>query len=133
MMKTLKLIRIASDNDGTYGVLVDGLTPFAVTLERQWLDNAPNISCIPNGTYTCKRVNSPRFGETFEVMDVPNRSHILFHKGNTENATQGCILVGEQFESLHDKTAVLQSQHGYAEFMNRLSGSFIFILEIRTA
>lgn len=133
MMKTLKLIRIANDNHGTYGVLLDGSTPFAVTLERVWRDNAPNISCIPDGIYTCKRVNSPRFGETFEVTDVPGRSHILFHKGNTEDDTQGCILVGEQFESLRGKTAVLQSGHGYVEFMSRLSGMDEFTLGIRTA
>jgi hypothetical protein len=129
-MKTLILKRQSTFEDGTFGVLLDGVRPFAVTLERQWLDNKKNESCIPEGEYVCRRVISPRFGETFEVTDVPNRTYILFHKGNIEEHSRGCILIGEQFESLNGKTAVLRSGKGYNEFMDRLKGEDAFLVNI---
>jgi len=68
---------------GTFGTIQEeNQPPFALTLEREWHLNERNISCIPAGNYQCKRVQSPKFGNTFEVKDVPHRSHILFHKGN---------------------------------------------------
>lgn len=95
----LTLQRVVSNEFGTFGKLFYydsfmGDIPLCVTLEDPWNENQENISCIPVGEYTCKRHNSPRFGETFEVANVVNRSAILFHKGNTEADTKGCILVG---------------------------------------
>lgn len=83
MNKTITLKRITAD--GTFGVLLDGAVPFALTLEREWLDNRLEVSCIPDGGYSCRRVNSPRFGGTFEVTGVPGWTYILFHSGNTED------------------------------------------------
>lgn len=133
MPKTIILKRIAATADGTFGVLLDGDTPFAVTLERKWLDNRAEVSCIPVGVYACKRVASPRFGDTFEVTGVPGRSHILFHSGNTEDDSKGCILVAEQFGSINGKTAVQVSREGFAEFMARLKGVNEFTIEIKNA
>lgn len=94
----LFLTRIQTLDVGTYGVLhFVGGAPFAVTLERPWEDNARRVSSIPEGSYRCARVNSPRFGDTFEVTGVEGRSHILFHRGNYVKDTEGCILVGNAF------------------------------------
>ena len=84
-MKHLTIKRLETGNQGTFGVLINGGIPFGLTLERQWLNNQSNISCIPEGGYLCKRVKSPKFGNTFEVTDVTGRSHILFHKGNLDD------------------------------------------------
>jgi hypothetical protein len=130
-MKSLTLKRISTNDDGTYGVLIENTTPFALTLEDPWLNNQRYISCIPSGTYVCAGRLSPKFGATFEVKDVPDREDILFHRGNTEDDTKGCILVGEQFEYLAGrKTAVIASRKGFAEFMDRLSGIDQFLLTI---
>ena len=67
------------------------------TLELPWMDNEKEKSCIPVNIYRCKRVDSPRFGLTFEVDDVPNRSQILFHQGNFPTDSKGCILLGTGF------------------------------------
>jgi len=131
MTRALTLKRIAANADGTFGVLIDGDTPFAVTLEREWQANQAEVSCIPIGVYLCKRVASPRFGDTFEVTGVPGRSHILFHGGNTEDDSKGCILVAEQFGSINGKTAVQVSREGFAEFLARLKGVNEFRIEIR--
>lgn len=118
-MKIFKLKRIAENKDGTFGVLIDGDVPFSLTCEDRWRDNKKNISCIPYGSYICKRVKSSRFGNTFEITDVPNRTHILFHTGNTELNTHGCILIGERFEYYIDRVAVLSSKVGFQEFLKR--------------
>ena len=41
------LKRIALTERGTFGVLLDNGVPFAVTLEREWMNNEPSVSCIP--------------------------------------------------------------------------------------
>jgi len=129
-MKRMIIKRNQETDDGMFGMIVDGITPFALTLENMWLNNKRNISCIPAGEYECRRVNSPKFGDTFEVMNVPNRSHILFHKGNTEDDTAGCILIAEEFGELNKKTAILSSARGLREFMRRLEGIDKFTLKI---
>ena len=116
----LKLKRVADNEDATFGVLINGDIPFAVTLEPAWEDNKKGISCIPTGPYRCKRIKSPKFGDTFEILDVLERTHILFHKGNSERNTQGCVLIAEEFGKLNGKAAVLASGRGFAEFMSIL-------------
>ena len=125
----LDLIRVGSSEQGTFGVLRIGQVPFALTLERPWRDNETNVSCIPPTEYICRRVHSPKFGETFEVQGVERRSHILFHKGNTIDDTHGCILVGEQF----DGTKLAYSGAGYGEFMAKMAGLDEFTLRITEA
>jgi len=133
-MKNIRLLRIAYLPDVTLGVLFDENLPFALTLERCWLDNKKSISCIPNGTYICQRVVSPKFGNTFEVKDVPERSHILFHKGNISDDSRGCVIVGEQFEPVNGKPGVLASAKGFNEFLARTKemNEFLFTVKKNT-
>ena len=95
-MKSLTLNRttLKSDPTGTLGELILDGKIICQTLERPWKDNTPEISCIPTGEYLCKRVNSPKFGETFEITNVPNRTHILMHSGNYVTESLGCVLLG---------------------------------------
>ena len=129
-MLILDLIRVGSSLRGTQGVLRYGAVSFALTLERPWQDNQPNVSCIPSGRYRCQRVRSPKFGNTFEVTNVPQRSHILFHSGNTLEDTHGCILVGEEFSGTWDKPTLASSQRGFIEFLKLLDGVNVFELHI---
>lgn len=126
----LEIKRIAENESGTFGVIIYKDIPFALTIERQYLDNKPNISCIPPGKYVCKRVNSPRFGDTFEITDVPNRTHILFHKGNLMEDSLGCILLGERFDYLNNKPAVLSSKDAFQEFKEITKNVDEFLLGI---
>lgn len=126
----LDLIRVGESHRGTFGVLRYRQIPFALTLERPWLDNAVAVSCIPPGRYVCRRVRSAKFGITFEVTEVPGRSHILFHKGNTIDDTEGCILVAEEFSGTFDKPMIVSSERGYREFMLLLDGLQSFDLTI---
>ncbi len=133
-MKTLTLVRVGHLPDGMFGVLLDEAVPFCLTVERPWLNNEVGRSCIPVGRYLCKRVKSPRFGNTFEVTNVPGRSLIRFHTGNIADDSHGCIVVGEQYESLDGKNAVKASGKAFAEFLDRTAGIdafFLNVLEIR--
>ena len=133
-MKTITLKRVSTSGpDGVFGVLIADNIPFAVTLERPWRDNQRQVSCIPDGSYACRRVSSPKFGDTFEVTGVENRSHVLFHKGNTVDDSQGCILIGEQFEPINGKPGIAMSGKGYGEFMEMLRGRDEFRLIIQWA
>ena len=130
-MTELTLLRVGQSSKGTFGVLRQGPVPFALTLERPWLDNQQQVSSIPTGQYDCQRIHSPKFGNTFEVTKVPNRSHVLFHKGNTVEDTMGCILVAEEFSGTYDKPMIVSSERGFSEFLKLLEGQDTFHLTIR--
>lgn len=130
-MKCITVKRISETGDGTFGVILDGLIPFALTLEDVWQDNKVSVSCIPIGSYVCKRRRYNRGGyNTFEITGVPRRTHILFHRGNTEADTEGCILIAEKFGELNNKTAIQSSREGFKEFMERLQDVDEFLLHI---
>ena len=83
----------------TMGKLFLNGEEFCDTLELAWKDNQRSISCIPAGEYKV-RLRLPRESATRDyihllVKDVPNRSYILVHIGNTTSDTKGCILVGQ--------------------------------------
>lgn len=131
MVNQVELIRLETGDDGTFGVLrIDGRV-HCVTLEPPDEDNRQNVSCIPEGRYLCRRVHSRRYGNTFEVADVPGRSHILFHPGNVVGDTRGCVLVGRQFGLLRGDRAVLNSGRTFERFMELCKGGdqFEFTIE----
>lgn len=130
-MPDLTLVRVAKTPQATFGVVkFTAGDPFAVTLERPWLNNKRQESCIPAGTYRCQRVQSPKFGDTFEITNVPNRSHILFHAGNVPEDSLGCVLVGERFDPVKGQNGITASREGFAEFLAHQKGVQTFLLTI---
>jgi hypothetical protein len=75
-------------------------------------------------------VDSPTFGPTFEVADVPGRTAILFHRGNVVRDTRGCILLGRRFGRLGAERAVLDSRAAFDEFLGTCSEARTFRFEI---
>ncbi len=133
-MQTVEIIRQRTGNQGTEGILqTSGFTCF--TLELPWKDNARRMSCIPKGTYSCKVRHSPRFGEIYHVIAVPNRSYILIHSGNFagdvtrgfRTHVEGCILLGSKRGVLRvnkdlTQRAVLVSKPTVRQFMQHMAG-----------
>lgn len=56
------------------------------------LENAD--SAIPTGTYDIYAKYSPSFKANKVYIDVPGRTNILFHGGNTPADSKGCVLLG---------------------------------------
>ena len=129
-MTSLTLYRLTEYGGATYGVLAINGLPKYVTLERPWLSNEKKVSCIPAGSYKVKQRFSPRFGATYEVEDVSNRSHILFHAGNTVEASLGCILVGTFFGRVNGKPGILRSKDAFESFLLDLKDSTEVTLNI---
>lgn len=140
-MKThFTIKRISSGYSGTYSVFLHWKEAFALTVEPPWKDNEVNISCIPPGEYLCKRIVSPRFGPTFQIVDVPGRTEIVFHTGNfgyfplfskrVKSSTKGCVVVGEEFGRLWGFPALLSSKKGFREFLKRTKHLDEFYLKI---
>ncbi len=131
-MKIVELIRLEESEQGTIGVLKIDKEVFCYTLEPADELNKQNESCIPIQQYMCKRIISPKFGETFMVAGVPDRTNVLFHKGNTEDDTLGCILLGQTVGKLKGQRAVLNSGKSFDKFMLAMLGRQMFHLTIKT-
>lgn len=99
-MKTIRINRIWGNDKQSLGSLVvvnEFQQPLfaALSLERGWLDNEPNISCIPIGSYPIVLEYSSSFNEDlWEIKEVPNRSETKFHRANYWRQLNGCIALG---------------------------------------
>ena len=88
------------------------------TLELPNLKNKARISCIPAGTYKAAAHKSPKNGRCIQLSDVPNRSFIQIHAGNSVVDTLGCILVGEYYR-------MFNPEHAYELINSRIALSAI--------
>lgn len=122
-MKNLTIRRLATSKSfGTFGVLLIDAAPFCVTLEPPDKENHVNVSSIPTGQYTIMPYKSPTHGGTWMVMDVTDRSYILFHPGTLVDHTEGCILLGESFFKFKGNRAIKNSGATFQKFLEELKG-----------
>ena len=122
-MNIVELIRLEEGAEGTFGVLKINKEVFCVTLEPPDVENASNVSNIPAQQYICGITNSPKYGNVYEIKDVPGRSHVLIHGGNTVDHTHGCLVVAQYFGKLKGNRAVLNSGNTLKEFMNIMNNN----------
>jgi hypothetical protein len=130
MIPSCRIYRHETSGQGTLGLLMINDVIFCATMERPDLQNAPDISSIPTGQYTCIRVNSGKYGATFEVANVHGRSKIRFHWGNFVDETEGCVLLGQSFETMHNRRAVSNSKRTFKKFMKTMEDHAVFKLTI---
>lgn len=125
MLLSRKMFR----DDGVFSVLHDRF---------QTLEHSYNLlPKIPNGTYTCVRGMHRLHGmtedfETFEVTGVEGHSNLLFHVGNYNEDSEGCILVGEQVgQKLNGGKMITNSKVAFKQFMGLQAGvdSFTLVVE----
>jgi hypothetical protein len=81
------------------------------TLELPWRGNERYNSCIPEGVYRAVKHDSPKFGATLWLRDVPERSEILIHPANMPSQLEGCIAPGGELRTYaHGALGVLYSR-----------------------
>ena len=117
------LQREYEDEFGTHGNLSLNGEFLCYTLEEPWRGNMRRVSCVPSGDYECVKHNGS-FKNVWRLLDVPNRTAVLIHSGNTLADTEGCILVGMSFGEIKGKPAVLQSQDALDMLRRKLPKEF---------
>jgi hypothetical protein len=102
------------------------------TVERPWLANRPRVSCIPEGRYRLRLGTFNRGGyPAYELLEVPGRSLIKIHVGNTVDDVIGCIAIGKSLGYVDRKWAVTGSRKAYREFMNTMETLQQPVLDVR--
>lgn len=120
----LVLKRVAMTPEGAFGVLLADGHPFAVTLEQT---DAALATKIPPGVYRCEPTIFHRGNyATYEVTGVPGHTRLLFHMGNYEKDTEGCILVGSEFRS----SWIAGSRLAFQTFLAKTDAATGFELEV---
>ena len=128
----VRILRLNEDPiSGTFGVLLIQEKPFCATLEPGDLLNEEFRSSIPAQQYWCKKHYSPKFHDTYQILDVPGRTEVLLHPGNTNEDTLGCIVLGQYWGKLRGNRAVLNSGSTFREFLKNMEPYEVFHLTIK--
>ncbi len=142
----LILERKKSGETGIYGELCSEDGKFvAKTLEHAYINSSEVQSDtsekpilwegkVPIGTYRCvrgqHRLHSSAIAfETFMVTKVPDHEGILFHIGNYNKDSEGCILLGLTY--IPD--GIGRSADAFRNFMELQRGCGEFFLEVKNA
>lgn len=105
-----------------------------VTLEHAYAqaDNS-YLPKLPCGDYNCYRGEHRLHNlipfTTFEITGVPECTRILFHKGNTNKDSEGCVLLG----TTKDALGIADSHDAFDKFMSLQSGVDHFVLTVKQA
>lgn len=127
----LVLTRNHNGPDGIYAVLTSVYGDFvAATLEHAYPIFSSFEPKIPRGSFTCVRGQHALHNgipfETFEITGVPGHQGLLFHAGNFNADSEGCILLGRA----HVGNMVTESRATFRKFMELQSGADKFNLEV---
>jgi hypothetical protein len=129
----LTLTRQEAKDTGIFSILTDtDGNIVAYTLEHAYQDADGNWSPkIYNGTFTCVRgqhrlASMTEDFTTFEVTGVEGHSNILYHPGNTEQDSHGCILLGEARVG----DSITHSKITFNKFMELQKGLDTFTLTV---
>lgn len=124
-LPTYFIVRQPSTSNGTFGTFYDDKSnKLCLTVELPWLDNTPQISCIPSGTYQVSQYASPKHGLVWQILGVPDRSNIEIHPANDINDLLGCVGVGNAMGEVNGLPAVLNSQITFSMLKLKLPDSF---------
>lgn len=137
-MKRLTLVRKWIDPDRTMGELVYQGEHFLFTMEPGAADT--EFPRIDPGFYHCVPHASEKFGDTWalEGVDVTHwatvgiaRSTILFHRGNVDEETRGCILLGKGRGKVNNEPAVIRSQEAMTKLRDLIGDDGEFYLIVK--
>jgi len=129
-MKNVIIQRAWSDHRATIGILtVFGEMHSPIFTLENPLRETLEDSRIPDGDYECSPYSSEKHKDVYLIKNVPERSSILFHHGNTEADTRGCIILGLIASTANGVPRVDASKVAIEKF-RQLIGNDDFILTI---
>ena len=106
----------------------------ATCLEHAYIQpDGSYLSKIPNGTYNCVLGQHQLAGmaqpfETFEITGVIGHTDILFHVGNYNNDSEGCVLLGTDVATANKM--IVNSKVAFKHFMSIEDGISNFSLTV---
>lgn len=126
-MHKVSILRTGEVLGATLGLWYFNSELKGTTLELSWVNNQPQVSCIPLGLYLAKphktfNERTQTWRSTFQLRDVPGRSGINFDIANTASEIRGCFALGLTHGTLKGKPAVLSSEKANQLFL-ALAGS----------
>lgn len=133
-----KLIHTHFEADGIFGNLHDESGAIvAITLEHSYAVPNSNIfdSKLQPGLYQCvrgiHRLHDNVPFETFEIEGVVGHDNILFHVGNYNKDSEGCVLLGQAKALTPNKDYMITgSKYTFNKFMESLIGIDKFTLTV---
>ena len=139
----LKIKRVWYLADGIISnVFTEDGTHLLTTLEHAYSDGAGEWEPkVPPGVFECVRgthaLHDGREFETFEVTGVKGHAGILFHHGNWNEDSEGCILTGDALTEAPDPKnggavadLVTNTDAAFARFMAAEAGEATFSLTV---
>jgi len=124
-VKTYTIQRLITGDAGTFGLLTLQGGQVLHTGELPWRDNAPDISCVPAGSYEAVLAFSPHFQRSlFHLEGVPGRTNCMIHPANwmgdaskgLKCQLEGCIALGMGEGQLEGQEALISSQEAIQVF-----------------
>ena len=87
----LELIRTYFPN-ATNGEMIHQGERICFAIELPWLNNKPQVSCVPEGRYELVKRYNLKFKSHLQLVNVPGRDYILVHPANDAvKELKGCI------------------------------------------
>lgn len=134
----ISMKRLQYGPDGIFSELsrVDDGERVAVGLEHAYsIDQENWHSKIPAGVYKCDRGTHRLEGmdhdfETFEITGVTGHTKILFHVGNYNHDSAGCVLLGAEVVGIDGHESITLSRVTFQKFMDLQNGIDSFQLTV---
>jgi hypothetical protein len=114
---------------GTFGDLFMFDKLICVTVEREWNNNLPFVSCVPEGRYKLVPHNSPKYDKCFALVapslgvtvNGPSlRTHCLLHIANRPDQLAGCVAPGINFGVTSGQWSVMNSTQAFNDLIELL-------------
>jgi len=87
----LELFRTYYSNGTNREIICNGAR-ICFAIELPWLNNKPQVSCVPEGRHELVKRYSPKFNNHLQLVNVPGRDYILIHPANDAvKELRGCI------------------------------------------
>jgi len=125
--------------DGIFGELEEDGELVAYTLEHAFEDGTTWNPILPAGKYTLQYgPHQLEHGPPFMTYEFPKvtswdgnkHTQILFHAGNFNSDSKGCVLLGTQIGTLYGRPALISSTVAFEKFITRCAHATTIEVEV---